>query len=266
MIAIGAICAAIAVAAACCAARRDSVVRRRLARLAPGVGRAPRWRPVGDRDLRQAALFGSQTQLVGAKVLCGAVGLTMGLAAGGVLGAGVPLAIALGYAGSVVPSVAVERAAARERRGADRALGQLVERLEALIAAGRPVETALATAARTPTSSELLDHTLRQAADAYVLGAPLFGALAVGAEREGIAGLGALATALERSRDLGRGSISAIRDARDAARTTERNGLLEAAAQVEGKLMLTLVLCYLPALMLLVVIPLFMTLLDGLFG
>jgi hypothetical protein len=30
--------------------------------------------------------------------------------------------------------------------------------------------------------------------------------------------------------------------------------------------MLTLVLCYLPALMLLVVIPLFLTLLDGLFG
>jgi len=32
------------------------------------------------------------------------------------------------------------------------------------------------------------------------------------------------------------------------------------------RLMLTLVLCYLPALMLLVVIPLFLTLLDGLFG
>ncbi len=30
--------------------------------------------------------------------------------------------------------------------------------------------------------------------------------------------------------------------------------------------MLTLVLCYLPALLLMVVIPLFLTLLDGLFG
>ena len=57
-----------------------------------------------------------------------------------------------------------------------------------------------------------------------------------------------------------------IRDARDAARAAERTAAIEAAAKVEGKLMLTLVLCYLPALMLLVVIPLFLTLLDGLFG
>jgi len=35
---------------------------------------------------------------------------------------------------------------------------------------------------------------------------------------------------------------------------------------VEGRLMLVLVLCYLPALFLLVVIPLFIGLLDGLFG
>ncbi|HEX6060924.1 MAG TPA: hypothetical protein VF001_02560 [Candidatus Limnocylindria bacterium] len=37
-------------------------------------------------------------------------------------------------------------------------------------------------------------------------------------------------------------------------------------AKVDGTLMLTLGLCYLPALMRLVVIPLLLTLLDGLFG
>jgi len=57
-----------------------------------------------------------------------------------------------------------------------------------------------------------------------------------------------------------------IRDARDAARAAERAASIEAAAKVEGKLMLTLVLCYFPALMLLVVVPLFLTLLNGLFA
>jgi len=60
--------------------------------------------------------------------------------------------------------------------------------------------------------------------------------------------------------------VAVIRDPRDVARAAARTEALEAAAQVEGKLMLTLVLCHLPALMLLVVIPLFLTLLDGLFG
>jgi pilus assembly protein TadC len=99
-----------------------------------------------------------------------------------------------------------------------------------------------------------------------VLGAPLFRALGAAADAEGIRSLRALAASLERSRDLGRGAIALIRDARDAARAAERTASLELSSQVEGKLMLTLVICYLPALMLLVVIPLFLTLLDGLFG
>jgi len=112
----------------------------------------------------------------------------------------------------------------------------------------------------------VLDSALRGAAGAYALGAPLYGALGASARAEGIPALAALAEALERSRGLGQGSIAVIRDARDAARAAERAASIEAAAKVEGKLMLTLVLCYLPALMLLVVIPLFLTLLDGLFG
>jgi len=55
-----------------------------------------------------------------------------------------------------------------------------------------------------------------------------------------------------------------IRERRVALRTVERSRRLEAASQVEGRLMLVLVLCYLPALMALVVIPLFIGLLEGL--
>jgi tight adherence protein C len=176
------------------------------------------------------------------------------------------LAAALAYAGFVAPSIAIERRARSRRRDAERALGPLLERVEALVSAGRPIETAIVALARIPTSSAVLDDALHRAADGYALGAPLFAGLAAAARAEGVGGLAALANALERSRGLGRGSLAVIRDARDAARASERAASIEAASKVEGKLMLTLVLCYLPALMLLVVVPLFLTLMAGLFG
>ena len=107
---------------------------------------------------------------------------------------------------------------------------------------------------------------LHSVSERYLLGAPLFRALGAAAEAEGLAGVVALAAMLERARDLGRGSLTLIREARDERRAAERDRAIAAAAQVEGRLMLVLVLCYLPALFLLVVIPLFIGLLDGLFG
>jgi pilus assembly protein TadC len=266
MITIGAVCAAAVAAALCAAVRRDTVVQRRLALLAPTLRSAPPWRPVSDRDLSQAALVRNQTELIAVKILGVVIGVIFGAIAGGLVGAAAPAAAAAAYGGFVAPSIAVERRAASRRQGAQRALGPLLERIEALTAAGRPIETAVVALARIATSSIVLDRALGRAADSYSLGAPLFGALSVAAREEGITGLEALATALERARGLGRGSIAVIRDARDSARAAERATSIEAAAKVEGKLMLTLVLCYLPALMLLVVIPLFLTLLDGLFG
>jgi pilus assembly protein TadC len=260
VIAFGAACTVVAIVALWSGVRRGSVVQRRLALLAAPVPRSPRSRPVSDRDLRQAGLLRTQTELVAAKCL----GAAVGTLAGGMFG--VAASAPAAYLGFVAPSLAIERRARSRRHDAERALGPLLERVEALAAAGRPIETAIVALARVPTSSILLDGALRRAADAYALGAPLFAALTTVAGAEGIGGLGALAAALERSRGLGRGSIAVIRDARDAARATERTASLEAASKVEGKLMLTLVLCYLPALMLLVVIPLFLTLLDGLFG
>src|SRR5207248_1937607 len=76
----------------------------------------------------------------------------------------------------------------------------------------------------------------------------------------------AVVALVERARDLGRGALVVLRDHRDRLRASERARSLDAAGRVEGRLMLVLVLCYLPALMLLVVIPLFLGLLDGLFA
>ncbi len=266
MISFGALCALLAIAATIQAIRGESVVQRRLALLVPSRSAARRSRTVNDRDLRQAELFHGRSQFVVSQCVALASGGTVGALVGGALGVPLLAAIVLAYVGWVAPALVVERRAKGRRRRAERAVGPFLERLEAIAAAGRPVETTIVALARVPTSSLLLDTMLRRAADSYVLGAPLFRALSAAADLEGIGSLGGLATSLERSRDLGRGSIAIIRDARDAARAAERAASLEAASQVEGKLMLTLVLCYLPALMLLVVIPLFLTLLDGLFG
>ena len=266
MIVWGALCAVVSVAAAISAARRDTRVERRLALLLPALARGSRWRPVSDRDLDQSAVRRTQNEVASVKMVGLLTGAVIGGCAGNALGVGGPAAIACAYAGFVLPSLSVERRARARRRAAERSITMLLERLEALTCAGRPAETALAAVSRVATGSPLLDAVLRGSADAYALGAPLFRSLAVRAEAEGLVDLAAMAVELERSRDLGQGSVAVIRDARDAARSRRRTRSLETAAKVEGKLMLTLVLCYLPALLLLVVIPLFLTLLDGLFG
>ena len=266
MITSGALLAGLSVVAAIVAVRRSSRVERRLALLVPALGENARWRPVSDRDLDQSAVRRTQTEIATAKVIGLLMGAVIGGIVGNLLGVGAVVALACAYGGFVLPSLVVEHRAEARRRAADRPITMLLERLEALTRAGRPAETALAAISRVATGSTLLDSTLRGSADAYALGAPLFRSLAVRAEGQGLSELAAFAVELERSRDLGQGSVEVIRAARDAARARRRTGSLEIAAKVEGKLMLTLVLCYLPALLLLVVIPLFLTLLDGLFG
>src|SRR5439155_24554667 len=103
------------------------------------------------------------------------------------------------------------------------------------------------------------------AARSCALGAPLFPALAREAGAAGLPALPGIASDLERARDLGRGALVVLGGHRGRLRGSERARSLDAAGRVEGRLMLGLVLCYLPALMLLVVIPLFLGLLDGLF-
>lgn len=262
----GAVAAGATVVSLVLCTRRLSSVERRLQQIAPLATRAVRWRAAGDRDLAQADTGLDQQGLVVAKLIGALTGLGAGLAATAALSLTLAMALVPAYAGAVAPSVIVERRAATRRRAAERATGAVIERIEALVAAGRPAESALAVVATRPTGSLLLDRVLGQAAERYALGAPLFRALGAAAEAEGLPGLAAFAATLERARDLGRGSLQLIREARDDRRANERARAIEAASGVESRLMLVLVLCYLPALFLLVVIPLFIGLLDGLFG
>jgi hypothetical protein len=95
---------------------------------------------------------------------------------------------------------------------------------------------------------------------------PLARALATNGRAAGIERLVEVATRIERARELARGALPILQDLRDELRAAERARSLQAASHVDGKLTLVLTLCYLPALALLVIVPLFLTLLAGLFG
>jgi Flp pilus assembly protein TadB len=168
--------------------------------------------------------------------------------------------------GFILPSLAVERRASQRRRDADMAIASLVEWTHALVLSGRPVDSAVITLARRGSESSLVDEVLGRVADLYTLGAPLHVSLIRVSREAALPSLTRLAERLEHSRELGQGSISVLEDAREEFRTLARERLLQSASQVEGKMTLVLTLCCLPALALLIVIPLFVTLLAGLFG
>jgi len=266
VIVAGAVLAATGVTAAILASRSRSVIGERLARLAPRrkTSRLVRSALV-TADLAQSGLGWSEGDLVRAKIVAALAGAAFAAAAGLIVPIG-PLIVAVaGYAGFILPTLRVDRAAARRRASAERALVTLVEWSEALVASGRPIETAFLAIAERGVDGGLIDSAIAASARSYELGAPLFPALAREAAAVGLPALVLIASDLEHARDLGRGALVVLRDHRDRLRASERARSLDAAGRVEGRLVLVLVLCYLPALMLLVVIPLFLGLLDGLF-
>lgn len=261
----GAALAALAVTALVLGLRRPSVVARHLDVLSPRGARGPaRLAPATVTELRQACLSLRPEELLAIKVACAGGSALLCAALGLFVPIGPILVLVAGYAGWSAPSIVVARRAASARRSAERATTDLVERLSALMAAGRPAESALASLLPRASRSPLLDRTLRDVSAAYALGAPLFRTLARQATIDGLAACAGLAADLERARELGTASVAVVRERRVALRDLERSRALEAAAKVEGKLMLVLVLCYLPALMLVAVAPLFMSLLEGL--
>lgn len=267
MIAAGALLVGMAVAAGLLAARPPSSIAERLARLAPRPrvpGRVASW--IVTNDLGRSGAGWSASDLLRAKLVCA---LALAVAVGGIgllLDIAVPVAALLvaAYVGFVLPTLHVERLARRRRDDATTALLTAIEWTEALVASGRPAETALVTVAGHGVGAPLIDGALAAAVRSYTLGAPLYPALAREADAAGLPPLADLAHELERSRGLGQGTLAVLREERDRLRDRERARSLDAAGRVEGRLMLVLVLCYLPALMLLVVIPMFLGLLRGL--
>jgi pilus assembly protein TadC len=266
MILVGAALAAASLAAAVLAIRPRSVIGMRLAQVAPSGGTPRLGRSVLiTRELAQSGLGWTESDLVRAKFVAALAAAACAAAVSTIAPLGPLVVVAAAYCGFILPTLRVDRAAAKRRSEAEHSLVSLVEWAEALVASGRPVEAAFVAIAEKGVGGRLIDDAIAAAVRSYALGAPLFPALAREAESVGLPALAGIARDLERARDLGRGALVVLRDHRDRLRGSERAKSLDAAGRVEGRLMLVLVLCYLPALMLLVVIPLFLGLLDGLF-
>jgi len=247
---LGAVAVAIAVGLIIVAARGVSPVESWITRITRT--RAGR-RPPFDDAIVALGYLGISASLIGV-----VVGLALGL---GVLA--VPLSA---FAGSTAASAWLHRRTMSRRRNAERAIVTIVEWLHALVMSGRPLESAVARAESVGSGSADLDVALRQACRDYALGVPMHHALERAGNERGLRGLELLAQRAARAREMGRAALPMLEDLRDELRAAERARLLERASQVDGKLTLVLTLCYLPALALLVIIPLFLTLLAGLFA
>jgi Flp pilus assembly protein TadB len=221
---------------------------------------------VAPATLKASGVAVSIEQLIAVKIALGLLGALLAAVIALVVPIGALVIAAAAYGGFILPSIVVERRAAGCRRDAESAIGSLVEWTHALVLSGRPVDSAVVALARRGMGASIVDEVLTRVADLYTLGAPLHVSLIRESREAALPSLTRLAERLERSRELGQGSINVLEDLREELRSAARERLLQSASQVEGKMTLILTLCYLPALVLLVVIPLFVTLLAGLFG
>lgn len=260
------------VACAAFAAMPPSPSSRALRRVRVARGRAPHgvldaarslplvraWRPADERALRLAGLTRvAVADLALAKVGCGVAGIVFALAVG------LPpvVALGLGFASFVLPSEIVARRARAAERSREEAVLPLVERLLALATAGFTIEQSLGRVAEAASPlGPLLAESERRAS----LGVPAFDALADVSARENVSVLADLARDLARARRGGRPLLPVLAERRETLRLARRALRLEAASRVDGALSLVLVGAYLPALLLLVVIPLFLGLLAAL--
>lgn len=265
----GAVAAAACVALLVLAAAPRSPVSNRLNALRPRTPRAfaglQALRLIAPGTLNASGLGIGFEQLLAVKLALALVGALLAAVIALVVPIGALVVVAAAYGGFILPSIVVERRAASRRADAERAVGSFVEWTHALVLSGRPVDSAVIAIARRGTGAQLVDEVLTRVADLYTLGAPLHVSLSRESKQIGLVSLTRLADRLERSRELGQGSVTVLESARQELRSAARERLLASASQVEGKMTLILTLCYLPALALLVVIPLFVTLLTGLF-
>jgi Flp pilus assembly protein TadB len=267
---LGAALAATSVALLVLGALPRSRVAARLSALGrPGTdlfGGLRGFRVMAPATLRASGLSIAIEQVVAAKIALAVVFALLAAVVGLLVPIGPLVVAAAAYGGFILPSIVVERRAALRRGEAEQATASFVEWAHALVLSGRPVDSAVMTLARRGTGAPLVDDVLARVADLYTLGAPLQVSLIRESRHAALGSLAHVAERLERAREMGLGSISVLEDSREELRSAARERLLQSASEVEGKMTLILALCYLPALALLVVIPLFLTLLAGLFG
>lgn len=220
---------------------------------------------VSERDIIRAGIDPatlSPAEVYAAKLVAAIGILGLGLVLTPVLPFALLLALPLAFVGYVMPTEYL--ASAGKRRQA-----QLLRELPDFLALVRPLaakhglEHAVADVADAlhagSAGENLLARQVRAAVAAYGTGADFYAALADVAAAADLEELDDLASALGQARRVGKGTSDVLADHERTLREAERNRLLGTASTVQPKLAAILAGVYLPAFIVLIVLPLFLS-------
>jgi Flp pilus assembly protein TadB len=218
---------------------------------------------VSERDIIRAGFDPhvlTPAEVYAAKVVLAAAILAVGVALTPLFSAALLVALPIAFVGYVFPTeYLASRAKARQ--------AQIARELPDFLALVRPLaakhglEHAVADVAdalhEASAGGNLLARQIRGAVAAYGTGTDLYAALRDVAAASDIEALDELAAALAQSRKLGKGVGETLGEHERSLRDAERNRLIGAASTVQPKLAAILAGIYLPAFVLLIVVPLF---------
>lgn len=229
-------------------------------------------RLVSAQDLREAGLesaWVTPRTMVAMKLLFGgSVGAALALLIPWVpaMMVGAPMAGLLAF---VAPSLVIDaRKAARHKRILAE-VPDVIAELRGLISTGMGVERALHMLveddASNVASTELVQE-IRRTMAAYGLGVPLTVALQEASDRLGSPEFESFVLALKQARRLGT-ELDAVLDQHEVGLRAQRQNAVDAAvASQEAKAQLVIAVCFLPAFMLLIFVPMLLSIAAGLFG
>ncbi len=179
---------------------------------------------------------------------------------------GAPIA---GLVGFVLPTLVIDARKSARRRQILAEVPDVIAELRGLIGTGMGVERALHVLVEDATSdvaSTALVREIRRSMASYGLGVPLTAALQEAADRLGSPEFEAFVLALKQARRLG-AELDAVLDQHEVGLRAQRQHAIDAeVASQEAKAQLVIAVCFLPAFMLLIFIPMLVSIADGLFG
>lgn len=220
---------------------------------------------VSERDLIRAG-FDPQVltpaEVYAAKVVLAVAILGVGFALTPLFSAALLVALPIAFIGYVFPTEYLAASAKARQAQIARELPDFLALVRPL-AAKHGLEHAVADVAdalhEASAGGNLLARQIRSAVAAYGTGTDLYAALRDIAAASDIEALDELAAALAQSRKLGKGVGETLGEHERSLRDAERNRLIGAASTVQPKLAAILAGIYLPAFVLLIVVPLFVS-------
>ncbi|MDE2903058.1 MAG: type II secretion system F family protein [Chloroflexota bacterium] len=205
-----------------------------------------------------------------------AIKLVIGASIGGALALLIPWLPAMtvgapigGLLGFAAPSLVIDARRAARRKQILTEVPDVIAELRGLIGTGMGVERALHVLVEDDASevaSTALIREMRRSIAAYGLGVPLTVALQEAADRLGSPEFEAFVLALKQARRLG-SELDAVLDQHEVGLRAQRQNAIDAeVASQEAKAQLVIAVCFLPAFMLLIFVPMLVSIAEGLFG